>query len=276
MNKTKFSFEFFPPNTPEGMEKLKVTARQLARYDPEYYSVTFGAGGATRDKSLAAVQLLISEGYTTAPHISCVGATKKDISQLLSQYSQWGVTRLVALRGDIPSGAVAGGEFRYASDLVGFIRQEFGQQFYIAVGCYPEVHPQAKSADADLNALATKFAKGANEAVTQFFYNSEAYFDFVARARTAGIVQPITPGVMPIRSFSAVSRFADGCGAEIPRWVSTQMQGFGDDAQAVKQFGLQVVTQMCQKLINHDQPSLHFYTLNQSDLCSSVIDSLTL
>jgi methylenetetrahydrofolate reductase (NADPH) len=270
----KYSFEFFPPNTPEGLEKLKLTARQLQRFDPEYYSVTFGAGGVTRDKSLSAVRLLIDEGYQVAPHISCMAASAKEMIGLLNQYSQWGIKRLIALRGDIPSGAVIGGEFRYASDLVRFIRQEFGQEFYIKVACYPEVHPHAKTAATDLAALSTKFANGANEAVTQFFYNADAFTDFLARVRAAQISQPITPGIMPIHSFSGITRFAEGCGAEVPRWIQMQMRSFGDDASAVRELGLSVVSRLCQSLINNGQRSLHFYTLNRSDLASSVIDRL--
>jgi methylenetetrahydrofolate reductase (NADPH) len=273
-NPVKFSFEFFPPNTPEGQVKLKQTARDLERFDPEYYSVTFGAGGVNRDKSQEAIRLLLDQGYKVAPHISCVAASTQEISHLLAQYASWGIDRLVALRGDIPSGMVAGGQLRYASDLVSFIRREFGEQFYIEVGCYPEVHPQAKSAAADLQALQTKFASGANEAVTQFFYNGEAFADFLARARAVGIDQKITPGIMPIRSFSAVSRFADGCGAQIPRWIQIQMQSFGDDADAVRELGLRIVTKMCRSLIDQGNHSLHFYTLNQADLCSQIIESL--
>jgi methylenetetrahydrofolate reductase (NADPH) len=270
----KYSFEFFPPNSPEGLEKLKLTARQLKRHEPEYYSVTFGAGGVTRDKSLTAVRLLLDEGHVTAPHISCMSASAKELSALLTQYASWGVNRLVALRGDLPSGAVSGGELRYASDLVKFIRKEFGNHFYIEVACYPEIHPQAKNAATDLTALRTKFEHGANEAVTQFFYNGEAFADFYTRVRAAGISQPITPGIMPIRSFAAVTRFAEGCGAEIPRWIERQMQSLGDDAVAVRDLGLKIVTQLSQNLIDSGQPSLHFYTLNQADLSSAVIDNL--
>nr|WP_315234591.1 methylenetetrahydrofolate reductase [NAD(P)H] [uncultured Albidiferax sp.] len=258
------SLEFFPPKTPEGAAKLRVVRQALYALKPEFCSVTFGAGGSTQEGTFATVAEILAEGVPAASHFSCVGATKATVRAQLATLQAMGVKRLVALRGDLPSGYGAGGEFHYASDLVAFIRAETGDTFQLEVACYPEVHPQAKSADADLNAFAIKVHAGANSAMTQYFYNADAYFRLVEDARKLGVTIPIVPGIMPISSSSQLMRFSDACGAEIPRWIRLRLQGFGDDTASIKAFGLDVVTDLCERLIAGGAPSLHFYTMNQS------------
>ena len=258
------SLEFFPPKTPEGAAKLRVVRQALYALKPEFCSVTFGAGGSTQEGTFATVAEILAEGVPAASHFSCVGATKATVRAQLATLQAMGVKRLVALRGDLPSGYGAGGEFHYASDLVAFIRAETGDTFQLEVACYPEVHPQAKSADADLNAFAIKVHAGANSAMTQYFYNADAYFRLVEDARKLGVAIPIVPGIMPISSSSQLMRFSDACGAEIPRWIRLRLQGFGDDTASIKAFGLDVVTDLCERLIAGGAPSLHFYTMNQS------------
>ncbi|WP_394790062.1 methylenetetrahydrofolate reductase [NAD(P)H] [Rhodoferax sp.] len=258
------SLEFFPPKTPEGAAKLRTVRQALYALKPEFCSVTFGAGGSTQEGTFATVAEILAEGVPAASHFSCVGATKATVRTQLATLQAMGVKRLVALRGDLPSGYGAGGEFHYASDLVAFIRAETGDTFQLEVACYPEVHPQAKSADADLNAFAIKVHAGANSAMTQYFYNADAYFRLVEDAAKLGVTIPIVPGIMPISSSSQLMRFSDACGAEIPRWIRLRLQGFGDDTASIKAFGLDVVTELCERLIAGGAPSLHFYTMNQS------------
>jgi len=258
------SFEFFPPNSPEGRDKLRETRRQLAPLAPEYFSVTYGAGGATRDKTRAVVDEIAAEGRAVAPHLSCIGATREGVGELLEQWRAAGIRRLVALRGDLPSGMVDAGEFRYACDLVAFVRERTGDWFRIEVAAYPEVHPQAVSAEADLQAFARKVSAGADAAITQYFYNADAYFRFVDAARARGVSAPIVPGVMPITNYTQLVRFSDACGAEIPRWIRLRLAGFGDDVASLRAFGHDVVSAMCARLLAGGAPALHFYTLNQA------------
>ena len=258
------SLEFFPPKTDEGAAKLRIVRQALYALKPEFCSVTFGAGGSTQEGTFATVAEILAEGVPAASHFSCVGATKATVRAQLATLQAMGVKRLVALRGDLPSGYGAGGEFQYASDLVAFIRAETGDAFQIEVACYPEIHPQAKSADADLNAFAIKVHAGANSAITQYFYNADAYFRLLEDARKLGVTVPVVPGIMPISSSNQLMRFSDACGAEIPRWIRLRLQGFGDDTASIKSFGLDVVTELCERLVAGGAPSLHFYAMNQS------------
>jgi methylenetetrahydrofolate reductase (NADPH) len=264
MSKPLFSFEFFPPHTPEGVEKLADTRKQLATLHPDYFSVTFGAGGSTRERTLEVVQQIKAEGLEVAPHLSCVGSTRENIRSILQTYQQLGIKRIVALRGDLPSGMATTGEFQYANELVSFIRVQTGEHFHIEVAAYPEVHPQARSAHDDLVNFKRKAAAGADSAITQYFYNADSYFHFVDECRKLGVTIPIVPGIMPIMKFTQLARFSDMCGAEIPRWIRRTLEGFGDDNEAVQEFGLDVVTQLCEKLLAGGAPGLHFYTLNQA------------
>jgi methylenetetrahydrofolate reductase (NADPH) len=258
------SVEFFPPKTPEGVEKLRAVRQQLYALKPEFCSVTFGAGGSTQAGTFNTVRDILSEGMSAASHFSCVGATKATVREQLATLKAMGVKRLVALRGDLPSGYGAGGEFHYASDLVAFIRAETGSDFHLEVAAYPEVHPQAKSPESDLKAFAAKVQAGADSAITQYFYNSDAYFRFVEDADALGVQIPVVPGIMPITSSTQLMRFSDACGAEIPRWIRLRLQGFGDDTASIKAFGLDVVTDLCEQLRAGGAPGLHFYSMNQS------------
>jgi methylenetetrahydrofolate reductase (NADPH) len=264
------SFEFFPPNTPEGLLKLRETRRQLAELAPEFFSVTYGAGGATRDKTLGVVDEIAAEGHAVAPHLSCVGATRDGIAELLDRWRASGVRRLVALRGDLPSGMVDAGDFRYACDLVEFVRARTGDWFRIEVAAYPEMHPQAASPEADLDAFVTKVAAGADAAITQYFFNADAYFRFVDLARARGVSVPIVPGIMPITNYAQLARFSDACGAEIPRWIRLRLAAFGDDTASLRAFGADVVTAMCARLLEGGAPGIHFYTLNQPGPSSAI------
>jgi methylenetetrahydrofolate reductase (NADPH) len=258
------SIEFFPPKTPEGVDKLRAVRQQLYALKPEFCSVTFGAGGSTQEGTFATVRDILSEGMAAASHISCIGATKATVREQLATLKAMGVKRLVALRGDLPSGYGLGGEFQYASDLVAFIRAETGRDFHIEVAAYPEVHPQAKSPAADLQAFATKVKAGADSAITQYFYNADAYFRFVEEADALGVTAQVVPGIMPIASSTQLMRFSDACGAEIPRWIRLRLQSFGDDTASIKAFGLDVVTSLCEQLRAGGAPALHFYSMNQS------------
>ena len=258
------SFEFFPPKTPEGAEKLRAVRQQLYAQRPEFCSVTYGAGGSTQEGTFGTVREILAEGVSAASHFSCIGATRQSVREELATLKAMGVRRLVALRGDLPSGYGMGGEFHYASDLVAFIRAETGRDFHIEVAAYPEVHPQAKSADADLQAFAAKVRAGADSAITQYFFNADAYERFVDDVRRMGLDVPVVPGIMPIMGSSQLMRFSDACGAEIPRWIRLRLQGFGDDTASIKAFGLDVVTSLCEQLRQRGVPSLHFYTMNQS------------
>ncbi len=258
------SFEFFPPKTPEGIEKLRAVRQQLYALQPQFCSVTYGAGGSTQDGTLQTVQSILDEGQQGASHFTCVGASRASVREKLALFQSMGVRRLVALRGDLPSGYGSMGEFRYAADLVAFIRAETGDHFHLEVAAYPEMHPQARSPEADLQAYAAKVQAGANAAITQFFFNTDAYFRFVDEARRLGAEVPVVPGIMPIINASGLLRFADSCGAEVPRWIRLRLQGLGDDAAGIRAFGLDVVTRQCEQLLAAGVPGLHFYTMNQS------------
>ena len=264
MSQFPLSFEFFPPKTPEGTVKLRAVRQALYAAGPEFCSVTYGAGGSTQDGTFGAVREIQAEGVSAASHFSCIGATRDTVRGQLATLKAMGVKRLVALRGDLPSGYGAGGEFQYASDLVAFIRAETGNDFHIEVAAYPEVHPQARSAESDLQAYAAKVRAGADAAITQYFYNADAYFRFVDESQRLGLTVPVVPGIMPIGSSTQLMRFSDACGAEIPRWIRLRLQGFGDDTASIKAFGLDVVTDLCARLRAGGAPGLHFYTMNQS------------
>lgn len=258
------SLEFFPPKTPAGADKLRAERQQLYALNPEFCSVTYGAGGSTQEGTLSTVREILAEGVPAASHFSCIGATRESVRTQLAELKAMGVKRLVALRGDLPSGYGAGGEFQYASDLVAFIRAETGRDFHIEVAAYPEVHPQARSPEADLRAYLAKVQAGADVAITQYFYNADSYFRFVDDAQALGASIPVVPGIMPITSSTQLMRFSDACGAEIPRWIRLRLQAFGDDTASIKAFGLDVVTDLCDRLRSEGVPALHFYTMNQS------------
>ena len=266
MSARQFSLEFFPPRTPDGVAKLRAARAQLAALKPAFCSVTFGAGGSTREGTLETVLEFRGEGILAAPHLSCIGSTRENVASVLAQYLGHGIRHLVALRGDLPSGAVDAGEFRYANELVAFIRGETGDAFHIDVAAYPEMHPQAASPARDLENFKRKVDAGANSAITQYFYNADAYFRFVDECRAAGVGVPIVPGIMPIASASKLARFSDACGAEIPRWIRRRLEGYGDDAASVRAFGLDVVTELCAKPLDRGVPGLHFFTLNEASL----------
>ena len=272
---TPISFEFFPPKTPEGAAKLVNVRHELYALKPEFFSVTYGAGGSTQDGTLQQVQAILSEGFDAAPHFSCIGATRDSVREQLAAFKAAGIRRMVALRGDLPSGHGTFGEFRYASELVAFIREETGDYFHLEVGCYPEVHPQAKSPEADLQAYVTKVRAGANSAITQYFYNSDAYFRFVDDAYKLGADIPVVPGIMPIISSTQLMRFSDACGAEIPRWIRLRLQAFGDDTASIKAFGSDVVADLCEQLLNGGAPSLHFYTMNQAQAVKQLVERIS-
>ena len=261
-----YSFEFFPPKTEEGKEKLRVVRDELGKLHPKYFSVTFGAGGSTQQGTLEAVLDIQQAGFEAAPHISCIGTKKQTIKQLLDTYKDNGIKHLVTLRGDLPSGSgnISGGDFNYANELVSFIRKEYGDYFFIEVAAYPEVHPQAKNAITDLDNFKRKVEAGANSALTQYFFNPDAYFRFVEECEKRNVNIPIVPGIMPITNYTQLARFSDMCGAEIPRWIRKRLEAFGDDKQAIKEFGEEVVTDLCHQLLEAGSPGLHFYTLNQS------------
>ncbi|WP_422018399.1 methylenetetrahydrofolate reductase [NAD(P)H] [Roseateles sp.] len=263
---TSVSFEFFPPNTPVGVEKLKTVVQELGALAPQYFSVTYGAGGATRDKTLSAVMDIAAAGFEAAPHLSCVGSTREGIAGILSAYRAQHIRRVVALRGDLPSGTATAGEFRYASELVSFIRETQGPDWHIEVAAYPEVHPQQRYAAQDMRHFADKMKAGADGAITQFFFNADAYFHFVDEARKLGVTQPIVPGIMPFHNYGRIAQFAQRDGIDIPRWVQMKMEGFMDDAASIRAFGLDVITRLCERLIDGGAPGIHFYTLNQSAL----------
>jgi len=271
---THLSFEFFPPNTPEGVAKLRQSRKVLSELQPEFFSVTYGAGGSTQEKTVGIIGEIAEEGLQVAPHLSCIGATRTSIAELLDHYREKGVRRLVALRGDLPSGMVDRGEFRYASDLVAFIRKHSGDWFKIEVAAYPEMHPQATSPGQDLDNFIRKVDAGADSAITQYFYNASAYFDFVERARARNVTIPIVPGIMPITNFTQLARFSDNCGAEIPRWIRLRLAAFHDDVDSLRAFGHEVVTALCQTLVDKQVPGIHFYTLNQAGPSAAIWKAL--
>jgi methylenetetrahydrofolate reductase (NADPH) len=274
--KRLLSFEFFPPKTPEGVEKLRAVRRQLGQLRPDFFSVTYGAGGSTREGTLAAVIDIRADGHEAAPHVSCIASTRASILEVIETYRANGIRRIVALRGDMPSGMAVSGDFRYASDLVAFVREKTGDAFHIEVACYPEYHPQARRAQQDLAAFKAKVDAGANSAITQYFFNADAYFHFVEQCDAMGITVPIVPGIMPIQNFSQLARFSDACGAEIPRWMRLKLEGFGDDSASIKAFGLDVVTDLCDRLLSQGAPGLHFYTMNQAGPTSTIWQRLGL
>jgi methylenetetrahydrofolate reductase (NADPH) len=280
MAQKNFSIEFFPPKTPEGTEKLRVTRAKLAELHPRYFSVTFGAGGSTQKGTLDTVLDIRSEGHEAAPHLSCLGSSRESLRDILTQYKDHGIKRLVALRGDLPSGYGAvdfsSGEFRYANELVEFIRAETGDWFHIEVAAYPEMHPQAKSPQDDVQRYVSKVKAGANGAITQYFYNADAYFRFVDEAQKLGATVPVIAGIMPITNYSQLMRFSDMCGTEIPRWVRLKLASYGDDTDSIRAFGLDVVTQLCERLLAGGAPGLHFYTLNQSPATIAIWQRLKL
>ena len=267
---TEISIEFFPPQTPEGVEKLRAVRAELAKLKPEFFSVTYGAGGSTRERTFAVVKEIAAEGFDAAPHLSCIGSSRESIREILAEYKAAGIKRTVALRGDLPSGMAETGEFRYANELVEFIRAETGDWFSIEVAAYPEWHPQARSPKDDLEAFARKVKAGANSAITQYFYNADAYFHFVDESRALGVDVPIIPGIMPIAGFTKLARFSDACGAELPRWMRKKFESFGDDAESIRAFGLDVVTELCERLLKSGAPGLHFYAMNQAALTTEI------
>ncbi|WP_151448164.1 methylenetetrahydrofolate reductase [NAD(P)H] [Lacisediminimonas profundi] len=265
MSSKSFSIEFFPPKTPEGAEKLRATRAQLAELKPAYFSVTFGAGGSTQAGTRDTVLEICREGHIAVPHVSCIGRSRSDLREILADYKAHGIRRLVALRGDLPSGyGGSSGDFRHANELIAFIREETGDWFHIEAAAYPEVHPQAKSPQDDLQNFVRKIQAGANSAITQYFYNADAYFRFVDEAHKAGVDVPIAAGIMPITNYSQLSRFSDMCGAEIPRWVRLKLASYGDDTASIRAFGMDVVTQLCERLLDGGVPGMHFYSLNQA------------
>jgi len=269
-----FSFEFYPPKTEEGASNLQVVHSKLAKLNPDFFSVTFGAGGSTRDKTFSTVIDIQARGIPAAPHLSCVASTKASIRAILKDYQDHGITKIVALRGDLPSGTMSAGEFRYANELVEFIRQETGEHFQIHVAAYPEVHPQASSGMEDFNNFKRKVAAGANAAITQYFYNAEAYFYFVDTCEKNGITIPIVPGIMPITQYAQLFRFSEMCGADIPRWLRKRLESFGDDRESIQKFGLDVVSSLCQRLLEGGAPGLHFYTMNQAAPTLAILENL--
>lgn len=268
------SFEFFPPNTDAGRDKLLQTRDALAERQPRFFSVTYGAGGTTQARTFDTVKRVRESGFSTAPHLSCVGSDKGELRELLTRYREADIDSLVALRGDLPSGMGGIGELRYANELVEFIRAETGDHFEIAVAAYPESHPQAPSFEQDLQNFARKMQAGANLAITQYFFTAEAYFHFVERARALGVEAPIVPGIMPITNYTKLARFSDACGAEIPRWIRKQLEAYGDDSESISAFGEEVVSNLCQQLLDGGAPGLHFYTLNQSAPVLRILDNL--
>ncbi|MBC7710890.1 MAG: methylenetetrahydrofolate reductase [NAD(P)H] [Rhizobacter sp.] len=271
---SNISFEFFPPNTPEGAVKLRAVTQQLGALSPEFFSVTYGAGGSTREKTLSTVLEIIDAGFQAAPHLSCIGATKLSIAETLALYKEKGIRRIVALRGDMPSGMGAMGDFNYATDLVKFIRELHGDHFTIEVAAYPEYHPQSRYAEADLANFVTKANAGAHSAITQFFFNGDAYFHFVDEVRKRGVTVPIVPGIMPFHNFSKIARFAAKDLIDIPRWITLKMEGYMDDAASIRAFGADVITQLCQRLLDGGAPGIHFYTMNQAPLTAEIVQRL--
>jgi methylenetetrahydrofolate reductase (NADPH) len=270
------SFEFYPPKTPEGILKLRSTWKQLGQLNPAFFSVTFGAGGSTQEGTLATVLDIRADGHAAAPHLSCIASSREFLAEVIRNYQANGIKHIVALRGDLPSGLAMSGELRYASELVRFIREQTGDWFHIEVAAYPEYHPQARKPQQDLQAFKTKVEAGADAAITQYFYNADAYFHFVEQAQALGVDVPIVPGIMPINNFSQLARFSDACGAEIPRWIRLKLEGYGDDTASVKAFGLDVVTDLCDRLITGGAPGLHFYTMNMAGPTSTIWQRLGL
>jgi methylenetetrahydrofolate reductase (NADPH) len=276
MKPIELSFEFFPPKTQEGVDKLRATAAQLSTLQPKFVSVTFGAGGSTQQGTLDTVVEMKKQGLEAAPHLSCIGSSKESLRAILQSYREHGIRHIVALRGDLPSGMGEVGALRYASELVSFIRAEHGDWFDIEVAAYPEYHPQSRSPKSDLENFARKVQAGANSAITQYFYNADAYFRFVDDARKLGVEVPIVPGVMPITNFSQLMRFSEMCGAEVPKWIARRLESYGDDKESIRAFGLDVVSGLCDRLIKEGATGLHFYTLNGAAASKSICERLGL
>lgn len=272
----RLSFEFFPPKTDQGRDNLMEVAKELSFFQPEFFSVTYGAGGSTRDNTKMTVQMLKEQGLDVGPHLSFGGDDENTILNLLREYQTMGIQRLVALRGDRPSGMGGASQMVYANQLVAFIREHFGQAFHLEVAAYPEIHPEANSYDDDVRYLKGKFEAGADSGITQYFFNPDAYFYFIEQCNKAGIVQPIVPGIMPITNFKNLSRFSDTCGAEIPRWMRKRLAAYGDDLESVKAFGLELVTELCETLLDNGAPGLHFYTMNQTEPTATLLRNLGL
>ncbi len=277
MNKNiPLSFEFFPPKTVDGIANLRETRVQLAKFNPEFFSVTFGAGGSTTDRTKETVFEIQAEGHQAAPHISCISSSKEEISELLTAYKAHGIKRLVTLRGDVPSGEVSAGDFKYAVELVKLIRQETGDWFHLEVAAYPEFHPEALSAAKDIANFKRKIEAGANSAITQYFYNADAYFRFIESCQKEDITVPIVPGIMPIYNYTQLARFSSICGAEIPRWLRLRLEVYADDMPSLRALGVDVVSELCDRLLTWGAPSLHFYTLNQAGIISNIIHNIGL
>ena len=275
MKNIPISFEFFPPKTADGIANLRETRSQLAKFNPEFFSVTFGAGGSTRDRTMETVYEIQAEGVAAAPHISCISSSKEEIRELLTAYKAKGIKRLVALRGDVPSGEVSVGDFKYAAELVAFIRKETGDWFHIEVAAYPEFHPEAISAAKDIASFKRKVEAGANSAITQYFYNADAYFRFIDTCKKEGIDVPVVPGIMPIYNYTQLARFSNICGAEIPRWLRLRLEAYEDDLPSLRAFGADVVSELCANLLASGAPSLHFYALNQAGVISNIIKNIS-
>lgn len=274
---TPISFEFFPPRTEKGRENVQTAWRELAKLEPEFFSVTFGAGGTTQDGTFDTVKAITADcGVEAAPHLSCVGSTRENVSGLLQQYKDAGIKRIVALRGDLPSGMMSTGEFAYANELVSFIREQHGDHFHLEVAAYPEFHPQARTPDEDLANFVRKIEAGANSAITQYFFNADAYFDFVERCESVGVDEPIVPGIMPITNYSQLARFSDTCGAEIPRWIRKRLAAYENDEASLLAFGHDVIVELCSELLDGDAPGLHFYSLNKAGPTASIVKDLGL
>jgi len=271
-----FSFEFFPPKTAQGKEKLRATWQQLGQLKPRFFSCTFGAGGSTREGTLETVLEIRAAGFEAAPHLSCIASSRAELKTQIEIYKSHGIRHIVALRGDLPSGLAASGEFRYANELVAFIREVTGDWFHIEVACYPEFHPETRTAADEIRNFKRKVDAGASAAITQYFYNADAYFRFIDACSSAGIAIPIVPGIMPIGNFSQLARFSDACGAEIPRWIRRKFESYGDDSASVRSFGLDIVTALCDRLLSAGAPGLHFYTLNQAGLTTTIWQRLGL
>jgi methylenetetrahydrofolate reductase (NADH) len=275
-SRSGLSFEFFPPQTQAGTEKLRAVRQRLARFSPEFFSVTFGAGGSTQERTRDTVFEISDAGLAVAPHVSCIASRRDNLKAMLEEYRGRGIARLVALRGDLPSGMAQAGEFRYASELVSFVRGTYGDAFHIEVAAYPEYHPQSRSSRDDLLNFRKKVEAGADSAITQYFFNADAYLHYRDECANLGVTIPIVPGIMPIGRFQQLARFSDACGAEIPRWIRRKLEDYGDDAASIKAFGLDVVTRLCERLLHHDAPGLHFYTMNQADTVCEICDRLGL
>ena len=273
-NISSVSFEFFPPRTEEGDLKLNKTIKILSQFNPEFFSVTFGAGGSTKTKTLETVLSIEASNNNGVPHLSCISSSKEDIRSILSEYKSHDIKHLIALRGDNPSGAISNGDFKYANELISFIREETGEYFHIQAGAYPEYHPEAESATDDLNNFKRKIEAGANSAITQFFFNVDAYFKFIEECQKKSINVPIIPGIMPIYNIKQLSRFSSNCGAEIPRWLRLKLESYGDDIVSLRAFGVDVISELCEKLIQYGVPGIHFYTLNESGTITKIINNI--